>query len=268
MPKYLDYHGLETLKNDLELIYVKLAQRGVANGVASLNAEGKVPTSQLPNISGLPAGGSQGQVLAKSSGADYAVEWVNQTGGAVIDDTAGVGVTNKAWSANKIATALSSLPAPTSIIDDSDSVAQNKVWSSSKLNTKLQNVLYLSNADGNLNLQGNEGAVCSVGQAYGYLRVSVPFKHVRSGAGVSDFTTIKSIDGRSTNIHYFVNDGVLDLEATNLEGQLKMTKCSNTSYTDPDNPVYEYSYDLINLFRVASTEETQAIIYEYGGASA
>ena len=73
MPKYLDYHGLETLKGDLENIYVKKAQKGVANGVASLNANGKIPASQIPD-----------------------------TVGVEIDDTAGSGVTDKTWSANKL----------------------------------------------------------------------------------------------------------------------------------------------------------------------
>lgn len=35
----------------------------------------------IPDIQGLPTGGTEGQVLAKTSGADYAVGWVNQTGG-------------------------------------------------------------------------------------------------------------------------------------------------------------------------------------------
>lgn len=35
----------------------------------------------IPDIQGIPTGGTEGQVLAKTSGADYAVGWVNQTGG-------------------------------------------------------------------------------------------------------------------------------------------------------------------------------------------
>lgn len=35
----------------------------------------------IPDIQGLPTGGTEGQVLAKTSGADYAVGWVDQTGG-------------------------------------------------------------------------------------------------------------------------------------------------------------------------------------------
>lgn len=49
MPKYLDYHGLETLKTDLEGLYIKQAQKGIATGVATLDNAGKVPSSQLPS---------------------------------------------------------------------------------------------------------------------------------------------------------------------------------------------------------------------------
>ena len=35
----------------------------------------------IPDIQGIPTGGTEGQVLAKTSGADYAVGWVDQTGG-------------------------------------------------------------------------------------------------------------------------------------------------------------------------------------------
>lgn len=106
MPSYLDYHGLETLKTDLELLYIKKAQRGTAGGVASLNNEGKVPSSQLPEINSLPTGGTTGQVLAKASDDDHDVEWVDQDGGALIDDTAGAGDMTHVWSANKLTNQL------------------------------------------------------------------------------------------------------------------------------------------------------------------
>lgn len=73
MPKYLDYHGLQTLTNDIDATYVRKTQKGEANGVATLDSGGKIPTSQIP-----------------------------ESVGVEIDDTAGAGVTNKTWSANKL----------------------------------------------------------------------------------------------------------------------------------------------------------------------
>lgn len=60
----------------------------------------------LENLHSIPEGGTTGQVLSKASNADYAVEWIDQSGGggAIIDDTAGEGDTNKVWSADKTAT--------------------------------------------------------------------------------------------------------------------------------------------------------------------
>lgn len=52
MPKYLDMHGLETLTGDIENTYLKKNQRGAAGGVASLDSNGKVPTSQIPGGAG------------------------------------------------------------------------------------------------------------------------------------------------------------------------------------------------------------------------
>lgn len=51
-------------------------------------------TAAIPSIpaAGIPSGGSQGQVLAKSSATDYAVSWVNQSGGETpIETTQPVG---------------------------------------------------------------------------------------------------------------------------------------------------------------------------------
>lgn len=113
MPKYLDMHGLETLTGDIEATYLRKNKRGAANGVASLDSNGKVPVSQIPGGAGgtsdytdldnkpqingttlsgnktsanlgihdIPSGGTTGQVLAKSSDSNYAVQWVNQQGG-------------------------------------------------------------------------------------------------------------------------------------------------------------------------------------------
>ena len=40
---------LEKIKNYFSSIYIPLSQKAVANGVASLNGNGKIPSSQLPN---------------------------------------------------------------------------------------------------------------------------------------------------------------------------------------------------------------------------
>ena len=81
-----------------------------ASDVGALSDDTTIPskTSQLTNDSGfitsvpvssvdgktgavtiLPAGGSQGQVLKKSSSADYAVEWANESGGGAVDSVNG-----------------------------------------------------------------------------------------------------------------------------------------------------------------------------------
>lgn len=53
MAKYLDYTGLTYFKNKLDQAnsstYVASSTKGVANGVASLDSNGKVPSSQLPS---------------------------------------------------------------------------------------------------------------------------------------------------------------------------------------------------------------------------
>lgn len=52
---------------------------------------------------GVPAGGTTGQVLAKASGTDYDVEWVDQTGGGGLPDAPSDGTTygrkDGAWAA-------------------------------------------------------------------------------------------------------------------------------------------------------------------------
>ena len=57
----------------------------------------------------IPAGGSSGQVLAKTSGSDYAVGWVNQSGGlpAVTSSDNGkiLQVVNGAWAAASLPSA-------------------------------------------------------------------------------------------------------------------------------------------------------------------
>lgn len=54
---------------------VTLATVATSGSYADLSNKPTIPAA------GLPAGGSSGQVLAKTSGADYAVGWVNQSGG-------------------------------------------------------------------------------------------------------------------------------------------------------------------------------------------
>ena len=51
MPSYLDYHGLQTFKGELDDIFatkMDANKRGANNGVASLDSVGKVPVSQIP----------------------------------------------------------------------------------------------------------------------------------------------------------------------------------------------------------------------------
>ena len=52
MPKYLDMHGLETLTGEIENTYLKKNQKGAAGGVATLDSNGKVPSSQIPSGTG------------------------------------------------------------------------------------------------------------------------------------------------------------------------------------------------------------------------
>jgi len=58
----------------------------------------------------VPSGGTTGQALVKRSDTDFDTEWATVQGGggsgAEIDDTAGAGDTDKAWSADKITTEL------------------------------------------------------------------------------------------------------------------------------------------------------------------
>jgi len=55
------------------------ANKGQANGYASLGGDGKVPGAQLPEFPAaanpIPAGGTTGQVLTKVDGVDYHTQW-------------------------------------------------------------------------------------------------------------------------------------------------------------------------------------------------
>ena len=59
----------------------------VSGNVEISPANGGTVTFQIEPIAhSVPAGGTSGQVLAKASGDDYDVEWVNQTGGGGVSD--------------------------------------------------------------------------------------------------------------------------------------------------------------------------------------
>ena len=46
---WLDYKGLSAFKTKLDSFFVKASAKGQANGVATLDANGKVPSTQLPS---------------------------------------------------------------------------------------------------------------------------------------------------------------------------------------------------------------------------
>ena len=74
------------------------------SGNKTLHDLGAAAEEDIPVVHNVPAGGSANQVLAKNSGTDYDLKWVNQSGGgggAEIDDTAGEGDTDVVWSADK-----------------------------------------------------------------------------------------------------------------------------------------------------------------------
>ena len=75
------------------------------SGNKTLHDLGAAAEEDIPVVHNVPAGGSANQVLAKASGTDYDLKWVNQSGGggggAEIDDTAGEGDTDVVWSADK-----------------------------------------------------------------------------------------------------------------------------------------------------------------------
>ena len=56
----------------------------------------------IPVVHNVPDGGNTGQVLAKASGTDYDLTWVNHPAlTSLIDDTAGQGATARVWSSDK-----------------------------------------------------------------------------------------------------------------------------------------------------------------------
>lgn len=111
-----------------------------------------IPASDLasgviPTVHNVPAGGSANQVLAKNSGTDYDLKWVNQSGGgggAEIDDTAGEGDTTVVWSADKTWTETTELKeaiAEKPDVDDTAGIGDtDKAWSADNLGKKFNPV--------------------------------------------------------------------------------------------------------------------------------
>ena len=53
---FLDYSGLSHFLDKIKTIFIQTTSKGVNNGVAELNSSGKVPTTQLPEVSTTAAG--------------------------------------------------------------------------------------------------------------------------------------------------------------------------------------------------------------------
>lgn len=88
--KYLDYTGVQTLVDNIKNKSIPLSQKGVANGVATLDGTGKVPTSQLPsyvddvlefdNYSSFPIEGEKGKLYIDISTTPSSVyRWTGTT---------------------------------------------------------------------------------------------------------------------------------------------------------------------------------------------
>lgn len=92
------------------------------SGNKTLHDLGAAAEEDIPVVHNVPAGGSANQVLAKNSGTDYDLKWVNQSGGgggAEIDDTAGEGDTDVVWSADKTWTETEALKEAIAQIENS-----------------------------------------------------------------------------------------------------------------------------------------------------
>lgn len=87
-----------------------------------------------PEIHSIPTGGTAGQVLAKRSGADYAVEWADQTGGGGGGTTDYNDLSNKpqingnALTGNKTAANLGLISAPASATAGQFLVYDGSAW--------------------------------------------------------------------------------------------------------------------------------------------
>ena len=181
-----------------------------------------------------PEGGEKGQVLAKASDNNFDTEWVD-----LIDDDAGAGDTDKSWSADK-------------------------------LTDELSDVLRTEDASGSTAIQGYEGGVYDVGNTNGNLKVSVPYKRFEVGneSGLKDFTIRKQIDGKTVNVHFLSNNGVVSVgcgQAGTVDEGVILVETILPMQLPPNDPQYQHMVNAHRLFSVASTTETQGIITEYAG---
>lgn len=131
MPKYLDEHGLETLVGDIDTYYMKKTAKGAANGVASLDANGKVPTSQLPGFytkpaSGIPASDLASGVIPDISGKIDEPASEGTSGQVLTTDGNG----GRSWTTVQGGSGEN-------IIDDTATRSFVKTWSTAKINTQL-----------------------------------------------------------------------------------------------------------------------------------
>jgi hypothetical protein len=156
---------------------------------------------------------------------------------------------------------------PAELIDDDAGVLDlDKAWSASKLTSEFSDVLRTGNAEGPSTIQDNEGGVYDVGYLSGDLKVAVPFKHIRAGDSIKEETVNKTVDGKTIKLHYLYDTGVKRIYADSTPGKLVVEKCTGIAYaTDPDHPVWSGQTSFVELFNVASTTETQAIITDYAG---
>lgn len=128
-------------------------------------------------------------------------------------------------------------------------------------------------ASGSTSIQNYEGGVYDVGILNNSLKVSVPYKRfeIKSGSGLDDFTIRKQIDGKTVNVHFLSNDGVVSVNAGSIgtadEGLILVGTVQGYQLP-PNDPQYQSIVNAYRLFSVASTSETQAIITEYAEVSA
>lgn len=103
-------------------------------------------------IHNVPSGGSSNQVLAKNSSADHDLKWVDQSGGAEIDDTAGEGDTGVVWSADKTWTETEELKEAIENVDGNvDSIIEGGVVEA----TVTKNVDFSNAENGYVNSSGS-----------------------------------------------------------------------------------------------------------------
>lgn len=159
----------------------------------------------------------------------------------------------------------------TDIIDDTAGAGDTDVtWSADKLTTQFSDVLRQSNASGPTSIQNSDGDVVNVGYLWGNLKAAVPYKRIEigTGSGLDDFDFIKQIDGANKRVHFLYNTGVMSVSCgtigTSTEGQISVGTILATR-NPPGDPEFQPVVNIRQLFSVASTAETQAIITEYAG---